>query len=76
MNPFHNLPPHQRASQRMVDQWNADEALWRRLAPRRRLRRKKLRGLTRRQLRDLDSREHARQRPPDDCIGIPVSHHA
>jgi hypothetical protein len=29
MNPFHNLPPHQRALQRLVDQWNADETLWR-----------------------------------------------
>jgi hypothetical protein len=74
MNPHHNLPPHQRALQGLVDQWNADETLWRRLAPQRRLRRKLLCGSTMKQLRDLDQREHARLRPPDDCVGIPIPH--
>jgi hypothetical protein len=33
MNPFYNLPTGQRDLQRRVDQWNADEALWRKLEP-------------------------------------------
>ncbi len=40
MNPHYNLPPEQRATQRLVDQFNADEALWHKLEPRRHLRRK------------------------------------
>lgn len=73
MHPFHNLPPEQRELQRRVDQWNADEALWRNLEPKRRLRRKLLRGLSQRQLRELDLREHATARSPEDCIGFELS---
>jgi hypothetical protein len=40
MNPFYNLPPTQRETQRFVDEFNADERLWRKLEPRRRARRK------------------------------------
>lgn len=39
MNPYYNLTPKQRFTQRLVDQFNADEHLWKKLAPRRRLRR-------------------------------------
>jgi len=28
INPYYNLPPEQRATQRLVDQFNADERLW------------------------------------------------
>jgi hypothetical protein len=69
MNPLHNLPANQRDLQRRVDQWNADEALWRNLEPKRRLRHTMRQGLTRGQLRELDLREHAAARPPEDCIG-------
>lgn len=69
MNPFYNLPPEQRELQRRVDRNNADETLWRKLAPRRRLRRKLLRVLGKRTLHELDLREHAAARPPDDAIG-------
>ena len=71
MNPLHNLPAGQRELQRRVDQWNAGETLWRKLEPKRRLRRKMLRGLGKRRLRELDLREHAAARPPVDCIGWP-----
>jgi len=40
INPYQNLPPEQRATQHLVDQFNADERLWKKLEPRRRLRRK------------------------------------
>ena len=43
MNPYFNLPAHQWFTQRLVDQFNADEGLWEKLAPRRRARRKLLR---------------------------------
>lgn len=70
MNPYYNLPPEQRPLQRLVDQYNADARLWRRLAPRRRARRKLLRRvLSRKKLKKLDLREFARARPPQDCIG-------
>jgi len=69
MNPFYNLPPEQRELQRRVDRNNADETLWRKLAPRRRLRRKLLRVLGKRALHELDLREHAAARPPEDGVG-------
>ena len=33
MNPYYNLPPQQRAMQRLVDLFNADERLWKKLEP-------------------------------------------
>ena len=70
MNPYYNLPPEQRPTQRLVDQFNADERLWKNLAPRRRLRRKLLRRvLSRKKLKELDLREFARKRPPAECVG-------
>ena len=69
MNPFHNLPPEQRELQRRVDRNNADETLWRKLVPRRRLRHNLLRVLGQRALHELDLREHAATRPPEDAIG-------
>jgi hypothetical protein len=73
MTHYKNVPPEQREVQRLIDQWNADEALWRRLARRRRARRHVLSELSEAELRELDLREHAAQRPPDSCIGRPLS---
>jgi hypothetical protein len=69
MSPLHDLPANQRDLQRRVDQWNADEALWRKLEPKCRLRRKLRHELNHRQLREPDLREHAAARPPEDRIG-------
>ena len=70
MNPYYNLPPEQRVTQRMVDQDNADARLWNKLVPRRRARRKLLGGLlSRGNLKRLDLIEFAKARPPQDCIG-------
>ena len=33
VNPYYNLPPEQRETQRFVDKFNADERLWKKLAP-------------------------------------------
>ena len=33
MNPYYNLPPEQRRTQRLVDQFNTDEKLWKKLEP-------------------------------------------
>jgi len=70
MNPYYNLPPEQRFTQRLVDQFNADEPLWKKLEPRRRARRKLLRRfLSRKELKKLDLRQFARERPPLECVG-------
>jgi hypothetical protein len=69
MNPYYNLPPEQRMTQRLVDQFNADERLWKKLEPRRRLRRKILRRLPRKQLKELDLAEFASNKPPQECVG-------
>lgn len=65
---YPNLPGSQRDSQRLVDQFNADEAHWRSLEPRRRLRRKILRRLKKEEHRALDLLEFSKLRPADDCI--------
>jgi transposase InsO family protein len=70
MNGYYNLPPEQRRMQRLVDQFNKDEQLWKKLEPHRRFRRKVLRRvLSTKMLKKLDLREFARKRPPQDCIG-------
>src|SRR5437867_3068261 len=53
---YPNLAPYQRDTQRGVDDFNADEAHWRSLEPRRRLRRKILRR-TKKQREALDQLE-------------------
>lgn len=72
MRPYNNLPPPQRSIQRLTDQFNADERLWRSLAEKRgerRLRRKGQPRLSAKQHRLLDLLEFANARPPQDCIG-------
>ena len=69
MNPHHNLPHEQRATQRLVDQFNADERLWQQLEPGRRARRKLRPKLSRKQSKALDLLEFERARPPQDCTG-------
>jgi hypothetical protein len=70
MNPYYNLPPEQRFTQKLVDQFNADERLWKKLAPRRRARRKLLRRfLSKKQLKQLDLAGFSRKRPPQECVG-------
>ena len=73
MNPYSNLPPEQRPTQRLVDQFNADERLWRSLEPKRRARRKLLPKLSRRKRKKLDLLDFAKARPPQECIGVWVS---
>ena len=72
MNPYYNLPLEQRANQRFIDQFNSDERLWRKVMRRRRLRRKLLRCLGPKTLKQLDLLEFANARPPRDCIGQSV----
>jgi len=56
-------------TQRLADQFNADERLWKKLEPRRRLRRKAKPRLSRKKLKKLALAEFAKARPPQDCIG-------
>jgi hypothetical protein len=70
MNPYHNLPPAQRQLQRLVDHYNADALLWRKLARKRRARRRLFgKVLPRKRLKELDLQEFAAARSPQDCIG-------
>jgi len=69
MNPYYNLPPEQRMTQRLVDQFNAEARLWKKLEPKRRVRRKVRPRLSRRKLKRLDLLEFAKARPPQECIG-------
>ncbi|MEX1139695.1 MAG: hypothetical protein WEF53_10175 [Bacteroidota bacterium] len=66
---YTNLSDLQREPQQLADQFNHDEAFWRSLAGRRRLRRKLLPWLTRREQKELDLLEFSRLRPLDDCVG-------
>jgi len=71
---YSNLPLGQRTTQRLVDEFNTDERLWKKLEPRRRLRRKRLgEKLSKKQLKELDLREFSRARLPQDCIGTPLA---
>ena len=69
MNPYYNLPPEQRMTQRLVDQFNADERLWKKLEPKRRARRKLRPRPSRKALKNLDLLDFAKARPPQDCVG-------
>ena len=69
MNPYCNLPPEQRMTQRLVDQFNADERLWKKLEPKRQARRKVRPRLSSKKLKRLDLLEFAKARPPQDGIG-------
>jgi len=72
MNPYSNLPPEQRFTQGIVDQFNADERLWKKLEPSRRLRRKSRPRPSKKTLKILDLAEFAEARPPQDCFGHPM----
>ena len=73
MNPYYNLPPEQRMTQRFVDQFNADERMWKKLEPLRRARRKLRPRLSRKKLKNLDLLEFAKARPSQDCVGQWIS---
>jgi hypothetical protein len=72
MSPYSNLPHEQRSTQGIIDQFNADERLWKKLEPRRRLRRRLRPHLSKKKLKSLDLAEFAQARPPLDCIGQPM----
>jgi len=69
MNLYYNLPSEQRFTQRLVDQFNADERLWKNLEPRRRLRHKVCPRLSKEKFKKLDLAEFAQARPPLECVG-------
>ena len=69
MNPYSGLPPEQRMTQRLVDQFKAGEQLWQQLAPYRKARRKRCPRLSRKKLKTLDRLEFANAKPPQDCVG-------
>jgi len=56
-------------TQHLVDQFNTDERLWRKLEPKRRARRKVRPRLSRKKLKQLALLEFAKARPQPDCVG-------
>ena len=66
---YYHLPTEQRRTQCLVDKFNADEALWRLLHNRRKMRRVLLRQLSREQCQALNLLEFEALHPPDDCVG-------
>lgn len=64
-----NLPGSQRFTQRLADQFNADEHLWEKLAPLRRLRRMLRPQDDPEKQNRQDLADFARAQPPKDCIG-------
>lgn len=70
MNLRSNLPPEQRFTQRVVDQFDADERLWEKLETRRQLRRKLRPRLSKKKLKKLDLAEFAKAKLPQDCVGL------
>ena len=70
MKQYYNVPPSQSQVQQLVDQFNADERLWRSLEPKRRRRRKGRLRLSAKQHRLLDLLEFAKAHPPQDCVGV------
>ncbi len=69
MKPYYNFPPGQRHVQRLVDQFNTAEELWRSLeakhGPRRRIRPK----LSAKWRELLDLLDYVIVRSPQDCVG-------
>ena len=68
-NPHPNLAPAQRRTQRLVEQFNADERLWQSLAGKRKLCRKVDPKMNAKRRKELDLLDFARQQQPQDCIG-------
>jgi len=64
-----NLPENQQFTQRLADEFNADERVWTSLGPLRQLRRLLHPQMSRRKQKNLDLADFARAQPPKDCIG-------
>ena len=64
-----NLPSRQQFTQRLVDQFNADEQVWASLEPLRKLRRKLHPRMSPRKRKALDLLDFARIQLLKDCVG-------
>ena len=62
------LPDNRQFTQRLADQFNADERVWERLEPLRRLRRALCPRMSRRKRKKQDLADFARFQPPKDCV--------
>jgi len=63
-----NLPGNQRFTQRLANQFNADERVWEKLAPLRRLRRLLRPNDDPKKQKNQDLADFARAQPPRDCV--------
>jgi hypothetical protein len=62
------LPDNRQFTQRLADQFNADERIWERLEPLRRLCLALHPRMSRRKRKKLDLADFARAQPPKDCV--------
>lgn len=69
MQKYHNIPPEQALTQRLVDKFNADEAIWQKLRSHREFRRRIYRNVSKELHYIIDQIEFAAIKPPDDCVG-------
>jgi len=69
MKSYNNLPPQQHLTQRLADQFNAAERLWRNLEGKRKRLRELGPRMPEKSHKQLDLLEFAKTRPPQDCIG-------
>ena len=63
MDPYYNLPSHQEAGQRLIDQFNAAERLWESLEWKRRLRRAIHPKLSKKKQQSFDLLDFERAQP-------------
>jgi len=70
MKPYSDLSPTQRRAQHLVEQFNADEELWRNLERKRWLRRTLCPHLSASLQVQLDLLDFVRARRAQDCVGL------
>jgi hypothetical protein len=69
MNPYYNLAPEQRPIQRLLDQFNAAQRLWKKLEPKRRARRKLRPSPFPQETEELGTAGIRQARREQECIG-------
>jgi hypothetical protein len=70
MKPYLNLPPTQRSTQQLVEQFNNDEQLWRYLLRKRFLPPRRCPHLSAKHQRELELLDFATAGPMQDCVGV------
>jgi hypothetical protein len=70
MNDRSSISPYAQFTQRLINEFNADEAVWRKLAWKRRLHRLLRPKMSRKKRRQMDLADFAVSQPPKECVGF------